>query len=152
MARSVAAAGLVYRIMDATSLATCRMYRSGREAADGFAKNLFAAFGYAIIPYAFVWGWLGFVFLEPIVIWALHTALPTRVPINPVLLVVTVTLALVQWVFIFARLRLPTWPALLYPMTMTLFLAVAIRSFVDTARHRTRWKGRHVARPPMRWF
>ncbi len=152
LARRVARAGLACRIMDATGIVTCRMYRSGREAADGFAKNLFAAFGYAIVPYAFVWGWLGFVVLEPIVLWALHLALPARVPVEPGLLVATLTLSLVQWLVAFTRLRLPAWPALLYPLTMTVFLVVAMRSFVDGARRRTTWKGRRVTRPPTRWF
>ena len=34
VARRVARAGLACRIMDATGIVTCRMYRSGREAAD----------------------------------------------------------------------------------------------------------------------
>jgi chlorobactene glucosyltransferase len=152
LARRAARAGLACRMMDATSLVTCRMYRSGREAAAGFAKNLFAAFGYAILPYAFVWGWLGFVALEPIVVGALHVALPDRVPLEPGLLLATLSLSLAQWLLVFARLRLPVWPALLYPLTTTLFLAVAVRSFVDGALRRTTWKGRRVPRPPTRWI
>ena len=152
LARRVARAGLVYRVVDATNVVSCRMYRSGREAVAGFSKNLFAAFGYAILPYAFVWGWLAFVALEPIVMWALHTALPDRVPVEPSLLVATLALSLVQWVVAYARLRLPAWPAFLYPLTMILFLAVAMRSFIDHARHRTTWKGRRVPHPPTRWI
>jgi hypothetical protein len=55
-------------------------------------------------------------------------------------------------VFTYARLRLPIWPALLYPATFVVFLVVAVRSFVDAARHRTMWKRRPVARPPTRWI
>ncbi|MEJ2289841.1 MAG: glycosyltransferase family 2 protein [Deinococcales bacterium] len=152
LARRVARAGLACRIVDATTIASCRMYRSGREAVAGFAKNLFAAFGYTILPYAFVWGWLAFVALEPIVMWALHTAFPARVPVAPGLLIATFALSLVQWVVAYARLRLPAWPAFLYPLTMIVFLAVAIRSFVDAVRRRTAWKGRRIARPRLRCF
>lgn len=152
LARLVARAGLACRIMDATGIVTCRMYRSGREAADGFAKNLFAAFGNAILPYGFVWGWLGFAVLEPVALWALHVTLPARVPVEPGLLVATIALSLVQWMVTFSRLRLPMWPAFLYPLTMILFLAVAMRSFIDSTRHRTIWKGRHVAGRPTRWI
>ena len=152
LAKRIGSAGLTVRIMDATEIVRCRMYRSGREACDGFARNLFAAFGYAILPYAFVWGWLGFVALAPIAVLALHLAAPMRVPAEPGLLAATVALSLGQWLVSYARLRLPLWPALLYPVTIVAFLAVAIRSFVDGVRRRTTWKGRPVPRPPTRWL
>lgn len=152
LARRVAGAGRVARVMDATGVVRCRMYRGGREARAGFAKNLFAAFGYAILPYAFVWGWLGFVFVAPVLLGALHLALPARVPVEPGLLATTVALALAHWGTVYARLRLPVWPALLYPLTMLPFLGVALRSFVDGTLRRATWKGRRVARPPTRWI
>lgn len=151
LARRVAGAGLACRILDATSIVSCRMYRGGREAMAGFAKNLFAAFGYAILPYAFAWGWLAYAYLTPIAILVLHAALPTRVPAQPALLAATIALSLVQWTFTYARLRLPLWPALLYPVTFVAFLAVAVRSFVDGVFRRATWKGRAVERPPTRW-
>ena len=152
LARRVAGAGLACRIMDATDIVHCRMYRSGREAAAGFGKNLFAAFGYAILPYAFVWGWLAFVHLGPLALWVLHAALGERVPVAPTLLAITVTLSLAHWVCTYARLRLPLWPALLYPLTLAAFLGVALRSFVDAMLRRATWKGRRVERPPTRWL
>ena len=152
LARRVVHAGLSCHVVDATDIASCRMYRSGREAVAGFAKNLFGAFGYAILPYAFVWGWLAFVAFEPLLLWVVHTAFPARVPIEPRLLVTTVALSLVHWLVSYTRLRLPVWPALLYPLTMIPFLAVAIRSFLDAVRHRTTWKGRRVAHARVRWF
>lgn len=152
LARTVAGAGLSCRIMDATELVHCRMYRGGSEAAAGFGKNLFAAFGYATLPYAFVWGWLAYVHLLPLTMWALHTALPERVPLEPALLAATIALAWVHWLVIYARLRMPMWPALAYPVTFVAFLAVAIRSFVDASLRRATWKGRQVAPPTRRWL
>ena len=152
LARRVAGARLAGRVMDATSLVRCRMYRNGREAAAGFGKNLFAAFGYAILPYAFVWGWLAYAHLEPVTLLALHAALPGGVAADPTLLVASVMLALGTWLLAYARLRLPLWPALIYPLTFVGFLAVAVRSFVDGVRRRGTWKGRSVARPPTRWI
>ena len=151
LARRITKAGLTCRIMDATEIVSCRMYRSGKEAYDGFGRNLFAAFGYAVLPYVFVWSWLAFAYLEPLVMVALHATLPTRVPAEPALLVSTITLSFVHWVFVYARLRLPIWPALLYPLTIVAFVAVALRSLVDSVRRTTTWKGRSVARPPIRW-
>jgi hypothetical protein len=118
------------------------MYRSGREAVAGFGKNLFAAFGYAILPYAFVWGWLTFVHLAPVALLALHAACPSACRPTPPLLAATVALSLVHWTFTYARLRLPVWPALLYPLTFVAFLAWRIRSFVDGVGRRATWKGR----------
>jgi chlorobactene glucosyltransferase len=151
LARAVARAGLSCRILDATAIVTCRMYRSGREASAGFAKNLFAAFGYAVLPYAFVWGFLAYAYLAPVVLLALSAALPSRVPVQPALLAAVVALALVQWTFTYARLRLPLWPALIYPVTLVGFLVVAVRSFVAGTLRRATWKGRAVERPPTRW-
>jgi chlorobactene glucosyltransferase len=152
LARRVAAAGLAWQLMDATDLVTCRMYRSGREVANGFAKNLFAAFGSAILPYAFVWGWLAYAVLGPVAVGALHLGWPERVPVVPGLLAATIALSLVHWTVVYARLRLPLWPAVVYPVTFLAFLAVAVRSFLVGARRQATWKGRPLERPPTRWL
>lgn len=152
LARAIARAGRSCRILDATTLVRCRMYRSGREAAAGFGKNLFAAFGYAILPYSFVWGWLAYVHLEPIAVLALLAMPPARGAAEPTLLVTSIALALATWLVTYARLRLPIWPALVYPLTFLGFLAVAARSFHDGVRRRATWKGRTLARPPTRWI
>ena len=128
------------------------MYRSGREAVDGFTKNLFAAFGYAILPYAFVWGWLAYAVLAPVVLAAVALASPGRVQVETALLTATIALSFLHWGLVYVRLRLPLWPALLYPLTFVAFLAVAIRSFVVGVRRRATWKGRPLARPPTRWL
>lgn len=152
LARRVAHADLRCRLLDATSLVHCRMYRGGREAFAGFGKNLLGAFGYAVLSYAFVWGWLAYVHVAPIARLALHVALPARTEPVPALLAASVMLALVHWVFTYARLKLPTWPAWLYPVTMLAFVAVALRSLVDGVLRRASWKGRAVDRPPTRWI
>jgi chlorobactene glucosyltransferase len=152
LARRISSAGLACRIVDATGIVACRMYRSGREAVAGFGRNLFAAFGFAILPYAFVWGWLTFVHLAPVTLLALHAALPERVPADPALLAASVALSLATWTLTYARLRLPAWPALLYPLTFAAFLVVVVRSFLDGVRNRATWKGRPLARPPTRWL
>ncbi len=152
LARRVARAGLTWRLLDATDLVTCRMYRSGREAADGFSRNVFAAFGSAILPYVFVWGWLAYAVLGPVAVGALHLAWPDRVPIAPGWLLATIALSVAHWGLVHARLRLPVGLALAYPVSFAAFLAVAVRSFVDGVRRRTSWKGRALERPPTRWL
>jgi chlorobactene glucosyltransferase len=143
-------AGRVLRLVDVTGLVSCRMYRGGREAYEGFSKNLFAVFDHKLLPYAFVWIYLGYVHVEPFVALGLHLAFPESVPWHPALLATTVALALVHWVFTYAYFKLPLWPALLYPLTMLVFDAVAFRSFVRTLSRTTSWKGRSLVRPPIR--
>jgi chlorobactene glucosyltransferase len=152
LARRVARAGRTWRLMDATTLVTCRMYRSGSAAAAGFARNVFAAFGHAILPYAFVWGWLTYVFLMPLAVAALHVMRPERAPADAGLLITTIALALAHWGIVYARLRMPVWLALVYPLTFAAFVAVAARSFVGGVRHGASWKGRALGRPPTRWL
>ena len=152
LARRVARAGLACRILDATGIVRCRMYRSGREAYVGFRKNLFAAFGYAIVPFVFVWGWLAYTHLAPIALLALRPALPAGARVEPALLAASVALALIHWLFVYTRLKLPVWPALLYPLTIVAFLAVAVGSFSSTLRRRGSWKGRALDPRPTRWI
>jgi chlorobactene glucosyltransferase len=151
LARRVVRARLACRIMDATALAQSRMYRSGRQAIAGFGRNLFAAFGSAILPYVFVWGWLTFVHVAPVAALALQAAQGGPVAADAALPAASVSLALVTWVTAYARLRLPIWPALLYPLTMLVFLGVALRSLTDGVLGRATWKGRRLPRPPRRW-
>ena len=72
LARRVAAMGYRARMMRAADLVSCRMYRSGREAWAGFAKNLFAAFDFRVVPYLAAWLWLAVMFLTPLVALALY--------------------------------------------------------------------------------
>jgi chlorobactene glucosyltransferase len=152
LARRVARAGLACRILDATGIVRCRMYRSGREAYAGFRKNLFAAFGYAILPYLFVWAWLAYAHVAPLALLVLHPLLPAGVRPEPALLAASIGLALIHWLIAYGRLKLPIWPALLYPLTTGAFLAVAIGSLSDALRRRGSWKGRALERPPTRWI
>ncbi len=152
LARRVASAGLVWRILDATEIVRCRMYRGGAEALRGFGKNLFAAFRYAILPYLFVWGWLTYVHLAPVVLLALGAARPARASADPAALALVIGLSLAHWTFTYARLRLPVWPALVYPLTFIGFLVLALRSFAEGIGRRTTWKGRRLVRPPTRWL
>jgi len=150
LARRVRRAGLAARMIDAGTLASCRMYRGGRDAYRGFRKNLFGAFGYAVFPYAFVWLWLAWVYLEPLAVLAVCLLAPDRASAPPGLLAVTIALSLAQWVFVYARLRLPLWPAILYPLSVLGFEAMAMGSFVSGVRRKTAWRGRNVDRPRIR--
>jgi chlorobactene glucosyltransferase len=63
-----------------------------------------------------------------------------------------VVLSLLLWSSALRRFRFPLYLAVLYPITITLWLLVVIRSLVLTMRGQTTWKGRDLIRPAMRWL
>jgi chlorobactene glucosyltransferase len=145
LARRVKAHGLRWRLADGTRRISCRMYHSLREACLGFSRSLFAAFGNRLLPYLFVWIWLGIVFLEPaalLLLWA--AGLPIS-PFSPRLAAAAVLLSLLVWVIPLRRFHYPAWLALLYPVTVFLSMCVAGLSLYQAARGQVKWKGRPVA-------
>ena len=65
LGRRIKAHGLRWRMAKATRDVRCRMYRDASQVFEGFSENLFAGFGYRVLPFVFVWLWIGIVFLQP---------------------------------------------------------------------------------------
>ena len=149
LARQIKAHGYAWRMMCLTDLVSCRMYRSGREAAAGLSKNLFAAFDFRVVPYLFAWVWLLVMFLAPLVALGRH-ALGQPVDAPLVAILVCIGLALVLWLFVYRQLGLPLWLALLYPLATVILVGVALRSLWLGLRGRLAWKGRGMGRPRVR--
>ncbi len=151
LARQIKAHGYRWRMMDITHLISCRMYRSGGEAAAALSRNLFAAFGFRVMPYVFAWAWLLVLFLKPFLDLGLVAAgLPIGAPVAAVL--ACVGLALLVWLVPYRQLGLPLLPALLYPITMLVMGGVALRSLWLGLRGRLVWKDRAIGRPRLRLF
>ncbi len=151
LARQVKASGNRWRMMDVTRLITCRMYQNGREAYSGLSKNLFAAFDCRILPYLFAWLWLAVMFLEPLVVLALHIlGLAPTAQTAPLL--VCVGFALAVWLVSYQRLGLGLGLALLYPFTLLVVEFIAFHSLALTLSGRLAWKGRILARPQWKWI
>lgn len=151
LARRIKAHGYRWRMVTLTDLVACRMYRSGEEAAAALSRNLFAAFGFRVIPYVFAWVWLLVLFLKPFLDLGLYAAgLTIGVPVAAVL--GCIGLALLVWLVPYRQLGLPLLPALLYPITMLVMGAVALRSLWLGLRGRLTWKDRAVGRPRLRLF
>lgn len=144
------ARGLRWRIADGRNRITCRMYRGFREAWQGFTKNMFAAFGYNVAVYLFVWLWSAVLFLEPLAVLLGYTLGWSSPFLRFDLAGVHLILVLLIWGMAYDRLRLPVGLALLYPVTFLLSLAVAVNSFWLTFRGQAEWKGRKVLRPKIR--
>lgn len=151
LARRIKAHGYRWRMMRLTDLVSCRMYRSGGEAAAALSRNLFAAFEFRVVPYLFAWLWLLVMFLKPFLDLGLYAlGQPIGVPVAAVL--ACSGLALVLWLFVYRRLELPVWLAPLYPITMVVMEFVALRSLWLGLRGRLIWKDRAIGRPRLRLF
>ncbi len=152
LGKRAVAIGLRWRIADGRNRITCRMYHGFREAWQGFSKNMFAAFGYNVAVYSFVWLWSAVVFLEPLVVIG-GRALGWTSPYFQVdLALLHWVVVLLVWVLTYYRLRLPIGLALLYPVTFLLSLVVAGYSMWLTFQGQAEWKGRKVLRPKIRWI
>jgi len=152
LAQRVKAMGLRWRLVDGTARVRCRMYRSLGEVYEGFSKNLFAVFGYRVIPFAFVWLWVLVVFLEPLAVLALIMAgLPLPAP-SAALAIAAVAGSLIIWVVPYYRLGFPALAALAYPASVILMVFIAGRSLMLALNGHSIWKGRRLIRPRVRWI
>jgi len=150
LARRIKANGLRWRVMDITRMISCRMYRNSGEVFQGLAKNLFPAFEHRVLVFLFVWFWLAFLFLEPVILILLGligAAIPPEAISRALICVV---LAWFIWVFVFSRLRLPVWLGFFYPILIGGFESMAFSSFWMTVSGRTTWKGRTIQPPRLR--
>lgn len=146
LVRRVARAGLEWRLVDGIRYFSCRMYRTGREAFEGFSKNLFPAFGGHIAVFVFVWLWLLVVYWQPLVVLGLAAA---GVPTSGYSLATAGAGALLGaalWAVTAIRWRYPLYLVPLGPVAIALGAVIAARSMVLTLRGRARWKGRVLGR------
>jgi chlorobactene glucosyltransferase len=150
LSRQVVASRLRWRVITAADLITCRMYRSGDEAIAGFAKNLFAAFGYRLLPFLFVYLWLGFLFWQPLLLvgWMLLGGAPSP---GAAELFLCLGLALLMWLIPYLELRAPVYLSFLYPLTILVIDVVALKSLLLGLCGRLTWKGRVIPMPKWKW-
>ncbi len=144
--------GLRWRLVDLGDSVRCRMYRGFGEAVEGFSKNLFPVFRFRLLPYLFVWLWLGLVTWEPLLVAALS---PLRLgtlglSVPPAAAAIAESCAL--WLLVLSRLRFDPRLTLLYPFSLLIFIGIALRSVVVTISGRARWKGRPLPRQRIRWI
>jgi chlorobactene glucosyltransferase len=151
LARRIKAAGLRWRVARVSDLIMSRMYRSSREAVNGFTKNLFAAFDYRIIPYVFIFLWLLVLFVFPLLV-MLAAASGASIPAQPEQLLTCVSLSLLIWLMPALEIRIPPWLILFYPMIVMSSVVIAFRSLIFSLAGKLTWKGRPLAIPRWKWF
>lgn len=152
LVRRAAKHRLRWRLLDGGEYIRCRMYHDLAGVWEGFSKNLFAAFDHRLLPFLLVWLWLALVHWEPLIVllWA-QAKLP--LPAHSVGLALgAIAITLLLWGLTCWRFKLPPHIALLYPWSILLALAIALRSIFLTLRGQTTWRGRTLLRPRVRWW
>ena len=144
LGRRVLSHGFKWLLVDGTDHIHCRMYRDFRSSAAGLTRSLFAFFTQNVPLYVFAWTWIGIVFLEPIIMLALH-GLGFRPSVFPASLAwVAVLEATLLFLLIYLRFRFPLYLALFYPLQVSILVWLAFRSLLATRRGTAGWKDRSL--------
>jgi chlorobactene glucosyltransferase len=134
LCRAAKQAGLTVAFVDGFHVASCRMYTSGRQAVDGFSKNLYEGVGHPLALALVVAMYLA-CFVLP---WAL-------LPLAPVAAAAGIGANLLQRSLIAHRYRLPASTVALHLVSVALFVWIAWRSFGWSRGDRIQWRGRTYA-------
>lgn len=151
LARRIKAAGLNWRIVDASGWVSTRMYDGFVSALRGFSKNFFAIFDYRLLPAIFVWCWILLITWHPFIVLGLGL-MRHGFDGKSWSALIAVLLAALIWVMVVIRFRLPWRVLFLYPLTMTVASGIGMVSIILTISGRTRWKGRRLPRRRVRLF
>jgi cellulose synthase/poly-beta-1,6-N-acetylglucosamine synthase-like glycosyltransferase len=120
-------------VVDGTQLASCRMYTGWPQLRDGYTKSLWAAFG-GPVGSAGVLAGLGLVYVLP----PLAALRGSKAGLVGYLAAVTGRMISAR------RTGGRTGDAFAHPLSVTVFGWLTVRSHMQHARGRTRWKGRSV--------
>ena len=151
LVRNVKRAGMRWRVVSIADRISCRMYRGGREALEGFVKNLFAAFDFRLIPFIFVLGWLGLMFWDPLVVLFLKImgAAPAAPPLQ---LAACLILSILVWALPYFHLRIPVRYSFYYPFIILANLYAGFLSVRRSISGRLEWKGRPLSQEHWKWL
>ena len=151
LARRIKSARLRWRMVHIADRISCRMYRSSREAADGFTKNLFAVFDYRLLPFLFAFSWLLFMFGEPLVVMIMMLTGQASLS-QPAAVAACLALAVLLWLIHYLNTGFPLGLAFLYPFTVLANVGIALRSCAYSLGGNVEWKGRRIARKSWKWL
>lgn len=151
LAREIHANGFKWRTVYIADLISCRMYRTSQEALNGFAKNLFAAFEFRLLPFLFAFIWLATLFLEPALILILKIA--GKAPLAQFeLLGACILISIALWVLPYLHLGNPLYLAFFYPITITANVIAAFRSLLASLQGKLVWKNRVIQPSNWKWL
>jgi len=127
------------------------MYANAKAALEGFTKNYFAVFDFAVLPYVFVYLYLLLMAWLPLVV-LLAKVFGAAPDANFAHLTLCVGLSVLLWLLPFLEARIPAGLALLYPLLAAASTLTAFRSLVMSLSGRLTWKGRPLAKQRWKWF
>ena len=144
--------GFAWRLLDGTQYVTCRMYHNFSETVEGFSKNVFSFFDCRVLPFIVAWTIVGFMFIDPLlaVFSVSNQASLTHFPLK--MATIAIIESLLLWLIAYRRFRFPMYLVFLYPVSLGLFILIAMRSMVLTLTGHTTWKGREVKKSLFRWI
>ncbi|MGN9913705.1 glycosyltransferase [Phytohabitans sp. LJ34] len=129
LARAVKRAGGRIALADGSALATCRMYTSWRELADGYAKSLWAGVAWPVV----------------LLLLALYALPPILVTIAPAGALCAYLMGVLGRVVAARATGGRAWPdALAHPVSIVVFAWLVVRSHRERRRGRLVWRGRRV--------
>jgi chlorobactene glucosyltransferase len=152
LGRNILEQGYEWRLLDGTEHVSCRMYHSFGEVVDGFSKNVFAFFDYRILPFFTALALVGFAFIEPPVALVSHWL---EMPVSgfpPSLAAVAVLESYLLWQIAYRRFKFPAYLVVFYPVSLAMFILIALRSMVLTLTGNASWKDRALERVGARWL
>ena len=146
MVRKMSVLRMRWRMLDGTRHVQCRMYHSFRELFEGYSRAIYASLDGPPVAYVLLFLWLILVFLEPGLFLLVAAAGAAVTSLQVLLAVISIVASWVLWGILYLRFRYDVLYALLYPLTIVLAVAIAVRSMTLTLAGRTVWKGRTVVR------
>ena len=151
LARKIKSYGLCWRVIYIADLISCRMYRNSKEAFNGFAKNLFAAFDFRFLPFLFIFLWLAVMFWEPILI-LLFMLFGQFSHIQADNLYICIGLSIILWLLPYIYLGIPYGLAFLFPVSILAIELVAFTSLRNSLRGNLSWKDRKIPKTRWKWI
>ena len=151
LARKIKSYGLCWRVIYIADLISCRMYRNSKEAFNGFAKNLFAAFDFRFLPFLFIFLWLAVMFWEPLLIllFMLFGQFSHSQADN---LYICIGLSIILWLLPYIYLGIPYGLAFLFPVSILAIELVAFTSLRNSLRGNLSWKDRKIPKTRWKWI
>lgn len=149
LAKAAASDGMRFALLDGTDAIDCHMYTSAQEVTQGFSKNLFPAMQHNIVVMAaFLLMQLG-LYVAPVPM--LATALVQTSMPETLVLLYTVTITLLIRLIVSTRFSMPSWHALIQPVTALWCMFICANSVRWAySRSGSQWKGRSYARKELR--
>ena len=152
LGRRIKAQGFRWRLADATRDVRCRMYQNAGQVFEGFSKNLFAGFGYRLLPFLVTWVWLVIAFLLPLGVLLLRLVGAPVPDVRHRPCTDRRNRRACSWGLAYLRFGVPAYLIPLYPVTLLLALYIALRSVRLAAQGQSTWKGRTLVQNRVRWW